>query len=473
MTDRIVVGRDSGAHPAAFRAASAKLAGCAALSRPAAAILLAAVLLLWPAVWNGYPLLFADSGTYVAQVPTGAIGWDRPPFYSLLLLLLHWRLSLWPVVLGQAVAAALLLRLALRASGQGGELRLVAVAAGLAVASSLPWFAAQVMPDVFTGLLVVALALLAGVPEALAPRARRVLAAAATVMMTLHLSHLPLAVAVLGGVLGWRFWRTRRRPGWAALLPPVLAAGLLLALNVCAHGRATLAPFGDVFLLARLIEDGPGREVLGRACAAGAGWALCEGRAALPATADEVLWSPASPVQALAQAGDPRRLADEAAAIVGRSVLQMPGAVLAGAGRATLRQLGAFATGDGLGAWPEQVAPQLARVLPASDLFAYAQARQTRGVLAVPGWLGRLHVAAALAGLAGCCVLLASARAPAAVRALALATLVAVPVNAAVTGALSGPHDRYQSRVMWLPLAVLACALPAGVRARRAVVVCA
>ncbi len=199
MTDRIVVGRDSGAHPAAFRAASAKLAGCAALSRPAAAILLAAVLLLWPAVWNGYPLLFADSGTYVAQVPTGAIGWDRPPFYSLLLLLLHWRLSLWPVVLGQAVAAALLLRLALRASGQGGELRLVAVAAGLAVASSLPWFAAQVMPDVFTGLLVVALALLAGVPEALAPRARRVLAAAATVMMTLHLSHLPLAVAGLGG----------------------------------------------------------------------------------------------------------------------------------------------------------------------------------------------------------------------------------------------------------------------------------
>jgi hypothetical protein len=26
-----------------------------------------------------------------------------------------------------------------------------------------------------------------------------------------------------------------------------------------------------------------------------------------------------------------------------------------------------------------------------------------------------------------------------------------LPVSAAITGGLSGPHDRYQSRIIWLP----------------------
>jgi hypothetical protein len=29
--------------------------------------------------------------------------------------------------------------------------------------------------------------------------------------------------------------------------------------------------------------------------------------------------------------------------------------------------------------------------------------------------------------------------------------LIALPVSAAITGGLSAPHDRYQSRIMWLP----------------------
>jgi hypothetical protein len=51
----------------------------------------------------------------------------------------------------------------------------------------------------------------------------------------------------------------------------------------------------------------------------------------------------------------------------------------------------------------------------------------------------------------------------------AATALLAVLVNAAITGCLSGPHDRYQSRIMWLPLAVALAALPA-VLIRRATV---
>ncbi|MFC7688345.1 hypothetical protein ACFQY5_00565 [Paeniroseomonas aquatica] len=34
---------------------------------PVWAIGLAALLLTWPAMWNGYPLVFADTGTYLGQ----------------------------------------------------------------------------------------------------------------------------------------------------------------------------------------------------------------------------------------------------------------------------------------------------------------------------------------------------------------------------------------------------------------------
>jgi hypothetical protein len=41
-----------------------------------------------------------------------------------------------------------------------------------------------------------------------------------------------------------------------------------------------------------------------------------------------------------------------------------------------------------------------------------------------------------------------------------VATLLALLINAVVTGGLSTPHDRYQSRLMWLPMFVLLIARP-------------
>jgi hypothetical protein len=46
-------------------------------------LVLAAILLLWPAFWNGYPLVFADTGTYLSQAIEHYAGWDRPIFYRL------------------------------------------------------------------------------------------------------------------------------------------------------------------------------------------------------------------------------------------------------------------------------------------------------------------------------------------------------------------------------------------------------
>ena len=47
--------------------------------------ILGAMFLCWPAYWNGYPLVFGDTGNYIGQVKLRSIGWTAPPFYSMFL----------------------------------------------------------------------------------------------------------------------------------------------------------------------------------------------------------------------------------------------------------------------------------------------------------------------------------------------------------------------------------------------------
>src|SRR6188508_2632005 len=121
---------------------------------------LAAAILLWPALWNGYPLVFADTGTYLSQAIEHYAGWDRPIFYSLFLLPLHMTLTTWPVIAAQALLVVHVLRLVQRTLLPDASVWwLLPLAGALAIGSSLPWFVAQLMPDLFTGVLVLVLAL--------------------------------------------------------------------------------------------------------------------------------------------------------------------------------------------------------------------------------------------------------------------------------------------------------------------------
>jgi hypothetical protein len=129
------------------------------------------------------------------------------------------------------------------------------------------------------------------------------------------------------------------------------------------------------------------------------------------------------------------------------------------------QQLVRFSTGDGLQPWPETVAPYVARHFPQFETDAFAASQQSTGRLVVPRALQMLHLATALLGIAGCCAILLVAPRRHLATGLAVAAVVAVLANAAITGGLSGPHDRYQSRIIWLPSVV---ALLGTVSLRRA-----
>jgi hypothetical protein len=424
-----------------------------------ASVVLSAALLLWPALWNGYPLVFSDSGTYLSQAVRHYVGWDRPIFYSLFLVPLHLTLTTWPVIVAQALLTAHTLHLVRRTLLPGAPAwSLVPLASILTITTSLPWFVTQLIPDVFTGLLTLTLALLIFVPERLSPRERPWLVALTALMIATHLSHIPLTLALLLVLLPLRDRLGAAVPlGVAGIArsaaPLTLAVLALMSVNLFAFGHASLSPFGNIFLLARVIYDGPGQDVLRRDCPA-SGWRLCAFADRLPSTTDDFLWLPNGP---LAQSGGAKMVSAEANAIISAALRAEPVTELRAVLSNVLLQLAWFATGDGLQPWPATVTPWIERIFPTFEAANYARSRQTNGTLAVPPWLNRLHNIVAIASIAG---LLLPLRKRSAMRGFAAATVLALLVNAAVTGGLSMPHDRYQSRIIWLPPLVLLLSLP-------------
>ena len=403
--------------------------------------------------------MFSDTGTYLSQAVQHYLGWDRPIFYSLFLLPLHLTLTTWPAIAVQAMLAASTLHFVRRVLWPDSSAWwLLPITFVLAIATSLPWFVAQLMPDVFTGLLILVLSLLVFAPERLTRWERLWLVAFATFMIMAHQSHLPLALGLLLVLLPLRRWFGATTPlrwiGLARLVTPlVLAVVALVSVNLLTFERASLSPFGNVFLLARIIYDGPGMDVLRRDCPA-SGWRLCAFVDRMPATSDEFLWLTDGPV---VLAGGAKLVSSDANAIIGAALWTEPATELGAVLRNTLDQLERFGTGDGLQAWPNTVSPWIQRDFPSFEFTAYAASRQSHDEWLLPQWLSTLHYTVAFVSVAG--VLLVSCRRNI-TGGLAVATLLALLINAVVTGGLSTPHDRYQSRLMWLPTFVLLIARP-------------
>ena len=426
------------------------------------AVLAGAALLVWPALLNGYPILFSDTGGLLDMGLAGDMGWDKPWVYGPFLALSSLGVSPWGSVAAQGLLLSHLLWLTQAVVAPPRPWRHMALCAVLAMGTAAPWFTALLMPDVFTPLVVLCVFVLAFGRERVSRGALAWSGAVGTVAVASHLSHLVLA-AVLAAVAGLLRWRLPWRPA----LPLAAALLFLLGSNLVGNGVLAVSPYGSVFALARLVGDGPGRAYVDEACPA-AGWRICAWRGRLSADSDEFLWDPYGPVWA--DGFGPIRYAPEAARLVPAIVAAQPGAVLLAALGNTLRQLTLVRVGDALGALHVDVAvlPRLEAYFPPWEAAAYRASRQAADRLAgaaepfVP-----LHLAVLLAGTAGCLWVAVTRRGP--VQGLAILVLTGVLANAAATGALSGPHHRYQARVAWLvalpPLLAYAARSDASVRA--------
>jgi hypothetical protein len=427
-----------------------------------ASVLLGALFMAWPAFYNGFPLLYPDTMTYVddGRIVARAVFLHRLSgyygmrsfFYSLGILPFHWNVTLWPVVALQCLLTAYVLWLVVRSiKPHRTILPYLVLVLLLSMVTSLSWYAAMVMPDFLGPLLYLAIYLLAFARETLTAADRRVLYVIAWWAVTSHATHLMLAagmclILALLLVVDRREFRRRLRPVCEVAAIVALAAAAQLALHGYLYGEPSLNGDRPPFLTARIIADGPGRWFLEKHCAE-LKWVICDHVRNLPDDPDNFLWADDGIYQT-ASDSDSKRLVQEEMPFVLATLRAYPREQISKSAANFLGQLTNFGFDDlDASGW---VLDQFDSVLPRAR-SSYVMSRQARNALPLD-LLTSIQNWAVMASLAVIAVFapLLWRRHSTRIVGLGVVIVPMVVANALLTGTLSMVEGRLQCRLIWL-----------------------
>mgnify|MGYP006871975092 CR=1 FL=1 len=390
--------------------------------------------------------------------------WDKPFFYGPFLMLFHQKFSLWLSCQAQSVIVSFTLWRTYCALANHGHIRFILLCILLGGLSSIAWFSALMMPDIFAPLTVLCLYLLA-FDQTLTRLNKLAIMTIGTLSIAVHLTHIPIAAGCLILISVFKFKAIR-----LALIPFCAALGLLVLSNIVAFNKPSFSPFGSVFMVARLATDGPGAKVLQRECPE-KNWHLCQWLDRLPTDSDAFMWNGDGPVWSHPQGAT--GLAPEASEIVLLTLKNYPVETLQSALFNTTQQLWMIGLGDTLRPdWLDvSVVKGLGEFFPPRELEQYLASRQAAKTLEQIGTtLNPLYRSILLICLVLTIILsLRSWRQQnRKIFYLGMMILVSLLINAVACGALSKPHYRYQTRIVWLLLLVPALVLAGSTTQRQA-----
>lgn len=437
------------------------------------------IVLLWPAWYNGQPILFPDSigyeragavtlaATHVVEEPGSTantqgkraidrggdgVSTARSPYYGVPLTLAIDAGGIWAVAVLQALGVVTALLLALQ------RLRVplpVAVATVLALAlfCGLAVYADALMPDVFAGVMLLGFAMLLAVPQL--PRTERLLwLLAIVVAMLFHKAFLAIGIVLTAGiaVFAGRLLLSRAIAVQLAVCCLIGLFGHVLV-EVCVRQMSGKAPLSVPFLLARYADSPVLGDYLRDNCSPPR-FVICRYRSRLPTAPDEFLWG-AHGVYVAVPMADRLAIAAQADTVLRGAIEARPAAAMTEAVRGSITQLFTVGMGDFALGIPASTTID-ARLAPAMAAYPdSAVARRTfpwhpLGLLALSLYLGgAAAIVAALLASRRDLPLPALERRPRIM--IFLAVIVAGAItNAVVSGVLSGVFERYQGRIAWL-----------------------
>ncbi len=423
-----------------------------------ASVTSATAVLMLPALWNRFPLLEYDTGGYLARWFEGYLVPSRSTTYGLFLTA-GWPLDFWPIVILQAAAAVWIVGLVLRLyrfnSYPAG---LVAIVVALALTTSLPWLASELLTDIFAGLAVLALDGLVRRGDRIASAERVALVAflafavsthSATYAVVLALAVLALAISLVAPE------RVPRRGVARAATALLLGAAMLIGTNYAVGGRLAWTPGGYGLTFARMLEDGIVTRYLNDHCPDPL-LKLCAYRNELPRNADDFLWNDG----VFDKLGRFAGLDDEMRRIVLGSLHDYPMMQIKAALVDTARQLGDVATGYGVLTTIWHTYGIIERYTP-SAVPEMRAARQQHGEIGFTV-INRINVPVAWTAMALLPILalygLRSAEF-ADLGGLAMTLTLALLANAAFCAVISHSQDRYGSRLAWIAVLTVGLAV--------------
>ncbi len=473
----------------------------AAIARDVVIWMLLVLAFMWPAIYNGQAIAFFDTITYARGADTGILAalhhrshWSSPrrspanasapssqspppatassdedrtvltgrsPFYGALVYVGDLFGGFWLTVVLQAVAVVAAITLIFSAL-RIPRAYLLPVGVALALLSSLPFYVSFLMPDIFTGIAI------AGSAVLLAPTAdlRRWELAAWWLLLSagalFHDTNLLILCSLLVAATAIRAL-TGSRANWAGVLAISLAImiGILgqIAFVLGIKRWVGVPPISPPFLTARLVDDRTAVKYL-RATCPGNGFQVCSFLDRLPMPADDFLWltRPGAGVFSTASPEEKHRLSAEQFRLARAVFAFDPAGQLLASLHNAAHQL------VSIGLWEfeydekekstfdQRLPGDLLPRLHASNAYRGRMPIATYEKILIATFYWSVCFIAAVLGWPR----LRQALLPPAYLSVVLWMLVGVLVNAVVCGVLSGPHERYSSRVQWLlPLAAM------------------
>lgn len=428
--------------------------------RACVAVVLGAILLSLMAILNGGPILFDDTGTYlivaIELVETGwlSIPWSRPPFYSFFLYLFHQEITLWPIIFVQSAIISHLVYLVLRITVDNFRWRDYSLTLTvLALLTSVPWFTAQLTPDIFASVVVLGLMLLGFFYKNLSILEVGYLVCLTTFAIIVHFSHFPLSVGlvILFALLFFIRWSRDfiTAKGLALCVFPIIAAfGIMSGTQIVIKGNSSVAPQGILFVLARYLADGPAREYLVKVCP-NAEYRLCEYLDDLDRHSNWFMWNNDSPLYKIGV----NEVNREAGDILISSFRDDPMAYGHAAFTNMVKQFFRFDTATWVRPYVSggSIRQVIKEYFPDYYEYGYFDTLQNRGLLHIDILKEIQYVVAVISMLASVIALWYASSVGGAMYGQIFITIwIALLGNAFICGALSIVTDRYQSRLVWL-----------------------
>ena len=156
------------------------------------------------ALINGGPIMYPDTLNYLADghalVRLTTPDNTRPVFYGVAIELLHWEWLAWPVIVAQALIITHLVYLTMRAVlGVVTPIMLLLAIASLVILTPVSWYVAHLLPDVFSGVVILGMFLLTFGHRRMRPVELGYLTALTAAGICFHLTNFVTGAALCGG----------------------------------------------------------------------------------------------------------------------------------------------------------------------------------------------------------------------------------------------------------------------------------
>jgi hypothetical protein len=433
-------------------------------------ILVSSLILIIPAFYNRFPFFYSDSALYIGSSITLIPTTDRPIGYALFIRGVSWQSSLWLVIYFQALITNLVIYFILNKVNKKWNLNFlhISVLIVFSVFCSLGWYVSQLMPDIFTSLLLLSVYIYFSEKRKFS---FGILLLLLLMMLGLvvHLSNFPIFILCLATVLGLvlfsKRYREKRKHYLIKMIAPILvviiSANILMIYNYTYFNKYKLSTTSNVFFLARLIDTGVIEEYLEDNCG-NYNFTLCQYKNEIPRSSQLFIWGQDGPYYKTGSWSTPH----EDYNIMIRDILTTPKylkVVLFDFAVSPFKQLINFRIGEGIDcAFDENSAPiqYVLSKFPRSEIKRdLLLSEQNTGKMDFRE-INILHYLIILASLLTIIYVLFKKKLSDNIFMLTWVILSGLFYNAAICADLSNVLNRYQSRVIWLlPLLAIILAI--------------